>query len=363
MTSPVGLKTLRTILLAAAVFGSGQATSAAPATQGGGTPLASVNFPIEGWTVVAQAKGFFKEEFDRLGTEVKLVDPGTNQLIGAEAAMLDRGGLAVAQRMIYPATVQKANGIDASIIWLSGRSSGARTPILALKSSSVKSVADLDGKNFGSSRIGCGWTSPTEMLEKAGLPLDNKDRQGRVRFTAISNPVAGNAALLSGRIDATATHVALADVAALVKTGEVREIANSPEDGIYVNAAGRVAYFAMRAFVEEHPEHVRSFLIVRERAVAWIKENIDEAAKIVARDTRVPVDIARFGIADASQFGYMPGEPNAAVATDAIEKFQAWYIEHGDDILKSRHLSTEQIQAFVDRRFFLGGDYSIYANN
>lgn len=362
MTSPTGLKALRAILVAASTLCAAQPLLAAPATDAR-SPLPSVNFPIEGWTVVAQAKGFFKEEFDKLGTEVKLVDPGTTQLIGAEAAMLDRGGLAVAQRMVYPATVQKANGIDASIVWLSTKSSGARTPVLALKSSSVQSLADLDGKNFGSGRIGCGWTSPTEMLEKAGLPLDTKDERRRVRFTNISNPVAGNAALLSGRIDASAIHVALPDVAALVKTGEVKVIANSPEDGIYVNAAGRVAYFAMREFVQQHPEHIRSFLIVRDRAVAWIQDNVEEAAKIIARDTRIPVDIARFSIVDPSQFQYMKGEPNAAVAVDAIEKFQAWYIEHGDDILKSRHLSNEQIQAFIDRRFFRGGDYSIYADN
>jgi ABC-type nitrate/sulfonate/bicarbonate transport system substrate-binding protein len=265
--------------------------------------------------------------------------------------------------MIYPATVQKANGIDASIVWLSGQSSPARTPVLALKSSSAETVADLDGKNFGSSRVSCGWSSPTEIFDKAGVPLDTKNDQGRVRFTNISNPVAGNAALLSGRIDATATHVALPDVAALLKTGEVKTIGNSPDDGVYVNAAGRVAYFVMREFVQQHPEHIRSFLRVRERTVAWINANVDEAAKIVARDTRVPVDIARFGIEDASEFQYMKGEPSASVAVNAIETFQAWYIDHGDDILKSRHLTNEQIEAFVDRRFFSGGEYSIYGNN
>jgi sulfonate transport system substrate-binding protein len=355
-------KLFRAAVLATSVLVTTQAGFAASAAESN-APLASVNFPIEGWTVVAQAKGFFKVEFDKLGTEVKLVDPGTTQLIGAEAAMLDRGGLAIAMRMIYPATVQKANGIDASIVWMSTKSSAARTPVLALKSSSIQTVADLDGKNFGSSRISCGWTSPTEILEKAGLPLDTKTDKGRVRFTNISNPVAGNAALLSGRIDASSTHVALPDVAALLKTGEVKVIGNSPDDGVYVNSAGRVAYFAMREFVQQHPEHIRAFLKVRERAIAWINANVDEAAKIVAHDTRVPIDIARFGIVDDSEFQYMKGEPSAAVAVDTVEKFQKWYIDHGDDILKSRHLSDDQIQAFIDRRFFRDGEYSIYANN
>jgi len=323
-------------------------------------PLPSINLPIEGWTVVAQAKGIFKEEFGKLGTQVTLVDPGTTQLIGAESAMLDRGGLAFAQRMIYPATVQKANGIDASIVWLSEKSSPARTPMLARKDGPVSRIEDLDGRNFGSGRIGCGWTSPKEMLTRAGLPLDSADAKGRVRYTNISNTVANNAALLSGRIDATATHVALSDVAALLKTGEVKEIATSPDDGVYVNAAGRVAYFAMREFVNVHPSQVRAFLTARQRSVAWIREHVDEAAQIIAHDTRIPVDIAKFGITDSSQFGYMEGEPSADVAVDAIETFQKWYIDHGDDILKSRHLTDDQIEAFVDRRFFKGGSFTIY---
>lgn len=347
------------LTIGAAIAGAMLATLAATAARAQ-EPLASINLPIEGWTVVAEAKGFFKEEYDKLGTKVKLVDPGTQQLVGAEAAMLDRGGLAIAQRMVYPATVQKANGIDASVVWLSEPSSPARTPILALKSSSVQSVADLADKNFGSSRISCGWSSPTEILQKANLPLDTKNERGKVRFTNISNPVAGNAALLSGRIDASATHVALPDVAALVKTGEVKVIGNSPADGVYINAAGRVSYFAMRAFAEKHPSQVQAFLRARLRTIAWIKDNVDEAARIVAKETRIPVDIARIGIVDPSQFQYMAGEPSADVAANAIKTFQQWYIDHDDDILKSRHLSDQQIDAFVDKRFFQGGEYSIY---
>jgi hypothetical protein len=55
-------------------------------------PLPQINLPIEGWSVVAQRKGWLQEAYAKLGT--KVVDPGTQKLIGAEAANLDRGGLA-----------------------------------------------------------------------------------------------------------------------------------------------------------------------------------------------------------------------------------------------------------------------------
>jgi ABC-type nitrate/sulfonate/bicarbonate transport system substrate-binding protein len=325
-------------------------------------PLATINLPIEGWTVVAQDKGFLKAEYDPLGTKVTLIDPGTTQLAGAEAAMLDRGGLAIAQRMMYPAAIHKANGIDAEIVWLSVKSSPDRTPILARADGPIESVADLAGKNFGATRVSCGWTSPTEIFAKAGLPLDTPDQAGAVRYTNISNPVANAAALMSGRIDATSTHVALPDAAALVATGQVKIIGRSPDDGIYVNAAGRVSYFAMRAFVDAHPRHIQAFLKAREKTDAWIADHVDEAAQIIARDTRVPEPIARFGIADASSFDYIAGESSATEAVESIKQFQRWYIDHGDDILKARHLSDEAVEAFVDKRFFKGGAYSVYEN-
>jgi ABC-type nitrate/sulfonate/bicarbonate transport system substrate-binding protein len=324
--------------------------------------LPAINLPIEGWTVVAREKGFLQAAYDPLGTKVSLIDPGTTELVGAEAAMLDRGGLAIAIRMMYPATVHKANGIDASLVWLSVRSSADRTPILARADGPIRSVADLDGKILGSSRVSCGWTSPTEILAKAGVPLDSPESQGRVRFTNISNPVALSAALLSGRIDATSTHVALPDAAALLATGQVRIVGRSPDDGIYVHAAGRVSYFAMRDFVDAHPRHIQAFLQARETTTAWIAGHVDEAAAIIARDTRVPVAIARFGIVDASSFQFMDGEPSPEAAVQAIRDFQRWYIDHGDEILKTRHLSEESIQAFVDKRFFKGGAYSVYEN-
>jgi ABC-type nitrate/sulfonate/bicarbonate transport system substrate-binding protein len=325
-------------------------------------PLAAINLPIEGWTVVAREKGILAAEYGPLGTAVTLVDPGTTQLVGAEAALLDRGGLAIAQRMMYPAAVHKANGIDASIVWMSVKSSPARTPILARVNGPVASVADLAGKNFGATRVSCGWTSPTEILTKAGLPLDTPEHTGAVRYTNISNPVANTAALMSGRIDATATHLALPDAAALFATGQVRVVGRSPEDGIYVNAAGRVSYFAMRQFVDAHPRHIKAFLRAREITDAWIADHVDEAAQIIARETRVPVTLAKFAITDASSFQYIAGEPSAPEAIGVIKAFQQWYIEHGDDILRARHLSDATIEAFVDRRFFKGGPYSVYDN-
>lgn len=324
--------------------------------------LPYINLQLRPWTVVAQKRGILKEEFDKIGTpEVNLIASGTAELVGAESAALDKGSIAIAQRMIYPATVHKANGLDAVIVWESEPSNEFRTPILARASDkSINSIQDLDGKNFASSRISCYFTSPFEVLTKAGLPLDSRTQKGRVRYQSIDNSAAVNAALLSGAIDATAAHLAVNNAAALWLSGEVKVVGRSPNDGVYVNGAGRVSYFAMRDFVNKYPQAVKAFLVAHERTKKWIYENIDEAAKIIAEGTRVPVEIAKFQITDPSTYEFMKGEQNADNARKGIKDFQAWYIANGDDILTDRRLTDAQIDAFVDQRFFAGGEYSVY---
>ncbi len=327
--------------------------------QQGGPP--SINLPMESWTVVALKTRILKEEFDKIGTtQIQLLNPGTSELSGAEAAMLDRGGLAFAQRMMYPATVHRANGLDAVVIWQSVASDPNRTPILALKDSPYESVKDLAGQALGSSRVGCGWTSPKEILDTAGVPLSTRISQGSVRHETITSSATVNSALLSGRIAATATHLAIPAAAALWASGQVKVIGRSPSDGVYVNAAGRVSYFAMRDFAEKYPAAVHAFLVVRDRARVWIHGHTDEAAEIIAKELRLPVSIVKFQITDASSFEFMDGEPLAPAAKNSIRTFQKYYIEHGDDILTEHHLDDEQIDAFVDDRFFAGGAYSIY---
>lgn len=324
--------------------------------------LPAVNLPLAAWTVVARETGLLKEELDKVGTKtVTLVPPGAADLIGAEAALLNRGGIAIAQRMIYPATVHRANGLDAVIVWESAPSDEYRTPILAAAgNTAVNSVADLEGKKFASSRVSGFWTSPFEILDKAGLPLDTRQRAGKVRYASIDNLATTTAALLSGAIDATAAHIAIPAAAAAYTSGQVKVIGRSPNDGVYVNGAGRVSYFVMRDFVNRYPRVVRAFLIAHERTKDWIAGHIDEAAGIISRETRVPLHIARFQITDHSSYEFMKGERSAENARKTIKEFQAWYIAHGDDILAERRLTDAQIDAFVDGRFFEGGEYSIY---
>ncbi|ACB94325.1 ABC transporter substrate-binding protein [Beijerinckia indica] len=324
--------------------------------------LPSINLQLSPWTVIAEEKGFFSEEFDKIGTKkINLVAPGAAELLGAEAAAVNGGAIAVAQRMIYPATVHKANGLDGVVIWVSEPSNRYRAPILARSDNeSIKNVQDLDGKKFGSSRISCYWSSPFEILTKASLPFDAREKKGRVRYESIDNSTVAVAAVLSGATDATSAHLAAGAFTGAWLSGKLKVIGRSPDDGVYVNDAGRVTYFARRDFVNKYPEVVEAFLAAREHTREWTFDHVDEAAAIIARRTRVPLDVAKFQITHAGEWEFMAGEPNADRARQAIKAFQGWYVANGDDILSERRLSDEQVDAFIDGRFFVGGSHSIY---
>ncbi|MCX8999868.1 ABC transporter substrate-binding protein [Rhizobiaceae bacterium BDR2-2] len=324
--------------------------------------LPSINLQLSPWTVIAREKGIFKEEFDRIGTtEVNLIASGAADLLGAEAAAVGGGAIAIAQRMIYPATVHVANGLDGVIVWVSEASNRYRAPILArADNDEIQSVADLDGKKFGSSRISCYWSSPFEIATKAGLPFDSRLEKGRIRYESIDNGAVAISAVLSGATDATTAHLAAGQFTGAWLSGKLKVVDRSPDDGIYVNNAGRVTYFARRDFVEKYPAVVKAFLAARERVREWTYDNVDEAAEIVARETRVPLEVAKFQITHAGEWEFMAGEPNVDRARQAIKNFQEWYVANGDDILNERRLSDERVDEVVQARFFVGGEYSIY---
>lgn len=319
-----------------------------------------VKIPLDNVSVVAAQKGWLQEEYAKYGSKIELVDPGTVRLAGVEASLLDRGDLHFAGRMSYPALVHKLNGLDAVIIRQLSEATINTTPLFVLKDSPINAVKELEGKKFGSGRIGCGWTSPYEIFLDNNLPLDTEHKKGKIRYSAISSGVANQQALLSGRIDATSMHPTVTLWTPLFTQDLVKVIGHNRADGVYVQYAGRTATFAMRNFAEEHPELIKAYLVVYDKTRKWILANPDEASVIIARGLRIPKHIAKFGIVDPSSSLNIPDEESWEGAVKAIKEFQKWYKENGDDILSKKQLPDREIEKFVVKNFFKGGEYSIF---
>lgn len=317
--------------------------------------------PLMEWTAVASQKGWLQEEFGKYGAKTELVDEGavSSSKNGVEASLLYTGGLHFASRMQYPALLHRINGLDAVVIWEADRVSPRQNVLVVLKDSPINSLQDLKGKNLGSWRVSCMYFSAYEILKRGGVPLDTDLQSGQVHFVSVQGK-AGVQALLAHRIDVLSAHPSVPFTTALFAQGLVKEIAQNDPKGAYVAGGGRVSFFAMRSFAQEHPQLVKAFLETRARTVDWILKHPDEASVIIAREMRETPEVAKFDIVDSSSYAYLDGEPNANLIVKSIAGFQKWAINNGNDFLTKKHLSDAEVTQFVDGRFFKGGQYSIY---
>jgi len=319
--------------------------------------------PLNEWTVVAAQKGWLQEEFSKYGAKTELVDVARMGNTGVEAALLDRGDLHFAQRMQYPSLQHKLNGLDCVIVWQSGDAPPRRNVIVVLKDSPINTVEDLKGKHLSAGRISCPYFSAFEVLKKHGLEIDNDYKRGDVRFINSISTAGQVSGFLAGKFEALSIHPGASAYTPLETQGLVKEVSASLEGGYYLTGGGRTSYFVPRDWANQNPDLVKAFLVVYAKARRWILDNPDESANIIARELREPKHVALYNIKDNSSYMFVAGQPSYDDAVTAINRFQKWAIENGDDFLKKKSLSDQQVRSFVDKRFFEGGDYFVYTGD
>jgi sulfonate transport system substrate-binding protein len=313
-------------------------------------------------TAVAARKGWLQEEFAKHNAKADLVNVSSFGGSGIEASLLDRGDLHITQRMAYPALQHRANGLDAVVVWQGIDPHPRRAVTMVLADSDIKTVADLKGKKYGSSLIGCPYYASREAFLKQNVDVDTEFSQGDIRFVNITG-VAAITAFLAGRFDAYGTHPATAATVPLYVQKQVREISTAEPGGVYVTAGGRQMYFAMRKWAEENPDLVQAFLVVWDRTVRWLYsdngKHLEEAANIAARELRIPKSVALYDLKDESTISYTWGQTSYQEAVDSIKKFQNWAISVKDPFYTKHRLTDKEIEKFVDKRFFAGGAYFV----
>ena len=122
-------------------------------------------------------------------------------------------------------------------------------------------------------------------------------------------------------------------------------------------------YFAMRQWSKENPDLVKAFLVAWDRTVRWLNSDngthFDEAAQIAAREVREPKSVALFNLKDESTIVWSWGVTDYKDVVDSIKAFQSWNIANKDPFYTKHHLNDKEIEDFVDKRFFAGGDYFV----
>jgi sulfonate transport system substrate-binding protein len=318
----------------------------------------TVYVPLNVWTAVALNKGWLQEEYAKVNTKVEAVDTSAMKIPGVEASLLEKGELHFVNCMGYVSIQHKLNGLDSVAVWGSKLPHPRRSTTIVLKDSPANKLADLKGKNLGGWRISCPYFATYEALKEHGVQQDTEYQKGDVRYTNIA-PAAQVSALLGGKIDALSVHASGATISPLYTQGLVKELETVSTKSTYVNGAGRSIIFTLREFAEKSPEKVRPFIVAYERSQKWIKANPDAAAAIAARELRIPKHIAKFSIVDDSQLQFTEAERDRSKIIASYNLFQSWGIKNGDDFLKKKNLNQKQLEAFVDKRFFAGGQYEI----
>ncbi len=134
-------------------------------------------------------------------------------------------------------------------------------------------------------------------------------------------------------------------------------------DGVYLRGGGRTSWFVPRVWSQQNPDLVKAFLTAYQRTRLWVNQNPDAAATIVARELRIPKHVAAYIIKDNSTYAFVAGQPSHDNAVSAIKLFQSWALANGDDFIARKQLTDEQIDKFVDRRFFQGGEFFVYTGD
>ena len=254
-------------------------------------------------TLVAKEKGWIEEALKPRGVSVKWVESlGSNKTIEfLRGKSLDIGPSSTASALLA-----RANGTPIKYVYWTARNSTG-SPILVLKDSPYKTVADLKGKKVAATPGTGPYISLVAALQKHGLT--DKD----VEIVSLQH-AQGRLALAAGRV---------AGWAGLEPDWAIAELKNNARV-LFADPslAGGGGLDVREEFLAQHPEVVRTVLAGFDRARVFTQQNQAEAVKVYADTTKVDLDVAKlvFSRNDTSHPEILPGDAAALTAWGEIYK-------------------------------------------
>lgn len=297
LLTAVGLATV----VAVTACGGGGASS-----EGGVTTIdITVTHPEDIYSlpwVAAMDQGFF----ERRGVKVGRIVPGEGG--GTTLRNLLQGGLAVGD-VAYPA-VAKGYAAGAPIKVVGGAlQSLYNVQFYALASNDrVNSIEDVRTWAF---------TNPGSVTESLSYLIPEvADLQGQqIKRVASGGTGEGIALLEAGKVD-----IAVVPPATYLENPDkFKLIVDTTE---YLPAFQQTVIVTSPDFVESDPDVVKGVLAGYQEAVAWIKENPDEATKLFMEQSEMPEDIAGQvveGAIEADSWGVAFNPEAVEAATQALQ--------------------------------------------
>ncbi len=196
--------------------------------------------------------------------------------------------------------------------------------IVVRAGSTIRSVADLQGRTVAVNRGGTGEYLLVRALNEANVPVDRVTR-------AYLAPPDSASALLGGHVDAWATWDPFLSV--VLQNGSARMLV----DGAQAGSENAVAYFVSQSFLQAHRAVVAEVFDVLRAENTRARAHRQEAGDIWVRELGLPAAVAaRLGEYDTDPLG-----PVGPEETRHIEHIADWYVSTG--IVPAR----PEIAAFV----------------
>ncbi|MDQ0901230.1 aliphatic sulfonate ABC transporter substrate-binding protein [Paenibacillus sp. V4I7] len=219
------------------------------------------------WPILAaKEKGWFEEEFKKVGAQVIWVEfqsgPAYFEAIASDR--LDFGRVGNIPVLAGQAADIKFKEIATASFGEKGDS------ILVPKDSPIKTIQDLKGKQIAVAKASSSYGLLYKALEFGGLKPDD------VKIIQLQ-PDEAQPAFETGKVDAWAIWEPFQSVQVL-KNG-ARVLAN----GNAVKSYSPGFQIVRTNFAEEHPELVVLYLKVTEKATKWQLEHVDEAIELYAK--------------------------------------------------------------------------------
>lgn len=274
------MRLFRNLVIAASLL----AAPALAADQPSSVRITYVASPFNVPSIVMREKGYLDEAFAAKGIKVESpeITSGAQQTQAIAAGEIDIASVLGGTSAI----LARANGVDLTIIAAYARSPKAY--FLMTRADGPAALAELKGKKIAGPKGTVLNQLLVAALASQGLSL--KD----VEYINMDLPTA-RAALLSGQVDVAT--LAGANAVAVEKAG------GKPLTSGEGLIKPTTVIAARTAFLNEHSDLVRAYFDAHHKALAFMKENPEEALAIAAKEQKISVEDAR---AQMPLYDFMP---------------------------------------------------------
>lgn len=204
---------------------------------------------------------------------------------------LNGGGIDFASTAGLAAVLSRANGSPIKTVYIASRPEW--TALAVRKDSPIKTLADLKGHKIAATKGTDPYLFTLRSLATVGLGKHD------VELVHLQHPD-GRAALEKGDVDAWAgldPHLAASQVQAGSRL-LYQNVAFNSYDVLSVT----------EKFAKEHPQAIAKVLEAYEKARQWARENPEPLAELLAKESGLPLEVARLQL---SRTDFSNGQPGA----------------------------------------------------